>query len=165
MSPKNRIRAAEGYCELGMHDLAWRQIEQLPAERRKQAPVLGLRIQLHLDAGEWSEALSLSRQLLDVQPESKGAHIHAAYCLHELRRTEEARDLLRDGPEILRDEPVFFYNLACYEAQLGDLKAAREWLERSVQMDSSLARQAREDPDLTGLWRDSGTVREADFAE
>lgn len=165
MSPNNRIRAAEGYYELKMPDQAWRQIGRLTAEQRKQAPVLGLRIQLHLDAEQWSEALALSRQLLDVQPYAKGAYIHAAYCLHELQRTDEARDLLLEAPEELWDEAVYYYNLACYEARVGDLETAREWLERSFRMDPALVRHAREDPDLSGLWSDSGTVQEADLAE
>jgi hypothetical protein len=46
------------------------------------------------------------------------------------------------------------YNLACYECQLGDLEAARDWLRRAMKLKKpeALKEQALEDQDLKPMW-------------
>jgi len=44
------------------------------------------------------------------------------------------------------------FNLACYEAQLGNLDRAKEHLKRATQIDTKFKRMALEDPDLEPLW-------------
>ena len=124
----------------------------MPPEDRLRPEALQLNIQIHLQESSWEPALALCRQLCDVAPQANSGYIHAAYCLHELGRTEEARDLLLEGPESLREEPVFFYNLGCYEARLGETDSARAWLLRSFELDENLRHQAKTDPDLVGVW-------------
>src|SRR5690348_2716140 len=85
--------------------------------------VLELRLLILLHARRWKEALSFSRKLCAAAPESSAGYIHSAYCLHELGRTTEARDLLINGPECLQREATYHYNLACYECALGDEEA------------------------------------------
>jgi len=152
MDPRSQLRVAEGYLELGMRDDARREFEQLQPEDRLMPEALQLNVQIHLHEGAWEAALALSRQLCDVAPPANAGYIHAAYCLHELGRTEEARNLLLDGPESLREEPVFFYNLGCYEARLGETDSARAWLLRSFELDETLRHQAKSDPDLVSVW-------------
>ena len=154
MELPHRLKAAEGYFELGMLAEARAEIAEIPPESRALTQVLQLRIQLDLREEQWESALALSRQLCDVAPDSTVGFIHGAYCLHELGRTEEARELLMDGPESLRNEPVFFYNLGCYEAKLGETESARAWLLRSFEMDADLRRQAKDDPDLADMWEE-----------
>ena len=71
-----------------------------------------------------------------------------------LMLTSQARETLIGGPDSLREEPVFFYNLGCYEARLGQRDAARAWLLRSFEMEPDLRHQAKGDPDLRDLWGD-----------
>jgi predicted Zn-dependent protease len=149
-----QLSAAEGYFELGMAGEARREFDNLLAEERLSPAGLQLNTQLHLSAQAWENALALSRQLCDVAPEANAGYIHAAYCLHELGRTREAREFLVEGPESLRDEPVFFYNLGCYDARLGETESARAWLLRSFEMDDELRQQAKSDPDLQGVWEE-----------
>lgn len=156
MDRSPELCAAEGYFELGMKREARGEFDALPAEERLGRAGLQLNIQLHLSGHDWEKALALSRQLCDVAPDSHAGYIHAAYCLHELGRTREARELLVDGPESLRDEPVFFYNLGCYEARLGETESARAWLLRSFELDDDLRKQAKNDPDLKGVWEEAG---------
>ena len=152
MEIPSQLRAAEGYFELGMLEEARREFDALPTEERLLPEALQLNIQMKMSDGEWDGALAISRQLCDVVPKANAGYIHAAYCLHELGRTKEARDFLLEGPESLRDEPVFFYNLGCYEARLGETDSARAWLLRSFDMDGDLRDQAKRDPDLEGVW-------------
>ncbi len=152
MEPSHLFIAASGYFELGMLEDAWEQIDALSEDERNHPRTLRLQAQLHIAAGRHEPGLAVCRQLCDVAPDDAAGYIHGAYCLHELGETEEARELLLNGPEALRDEPIFFYNLGCYEARLGETDAACAWLLRSFQMDSALRHHARRDPDLEGIW-------------
>jgi len=51
-----------------------------------------------------------------------------AFCLHEMKRTEEAHGTLLNGLAALRDQAVYYYNLACYKAQLCNVTEAKHQL-------------------------------------
>jgi tetratricopeptide (TPR) repeat protein len=99
----------------------------------------------------WADALALTLRLCEMEPEEPGGFIHAAFCLHELGRTDEAVDMLSRGPAALRSKPVFYYNMGCYHACLGDMEKALKLLRQSFEMDGSLRAVARKDPDLDVL--------------
>ena len=68
--------------------------------------------------------------------------------------------MLLKGPPALRREPIYYYNLGCYEALLGYSNDARRHLETSFQMDGSFRELAKNDPDLKSMNRlESGVVR------
>ena len=154
MDPSHQFLAAQGYFELGMLDDAVAALREVTGEEFQHPRTLRFRSQLLLSRGEYDDALAVCRQLLDSAPEDPAGYIHGAYCLHELGQTPEAKELLITGPDNLRDQPVFFYNLGCYEARLGEIESARAWLLRSFQMDRNLQRHAKRDPDLEELWDD-----------
>jgi len=52
------------------------------------------------------------------------------------------------GPPALRREPIFYYNLGCYEALLGRPRDAQRHLKTSFQMDANFREIAKKDPDL-----------------
>ncbi len=101
-----------------------------------------------MQAKRWSEALLAAEELLKLTPEALPGYIHGAFALHELGRTEEARNLLLKGPAELRKDPTFHYNIGCYEAVLGNREAALLSLERSFSLDDTYRDFARRDPDL-----------------
>ena len=110
-----------------------------------------MRIIISLDQQNLEEALSLSQNLCAVDPDNHTGFIQGAYCLHQLGRTVEAIDHIQSGPESLLDEPVYFYNLACYELALGKSQAAMTWLRQSIEMDRTLRGKALTDPDLVSV--------------
>ena len=145
------ILAAQGYSELSMFDDALAELETLPPEMAGHEGVVELRAVILMQARRWKPALEASRRLCVLQPDQTGGYIHVAFCLHEMGRTEEAREVLLGGPESLRAEPTFHYNLACYECVLGHLDLARMHLEKSIQLDKKYRDFARGDPDLAPL--------------
>ncbi len=147
-----KILPAEGYYELNLFDEAWDALDQLADETQQEPVVVELRAMIRMGEERWDEALELAETLCETSPEHHTAFIHAAYCLHELGKTEEARNKLQDGPPALQKDPLYFYNLACYETQLGQTDAARNWLKRACKLDRSLEKQARSDSDLQPLW-------------
>ena len=145
------LLAAQGYSELGMFDDAISELDSLPEETTGHATVVELRTVILMQAKRWKPALAVSRELCRLEPEKNSGFIHAAFCLHELGRTSEARDALLGGPPTLHAEPTFHYNLACYECALGHLDLARLHLEKSIELDKKMRDFAKTDPDLAPL--------------
>ena len=148
------LLAAQGYCELAMFEDALNQLAGLPLEEQQHASTVEMRLIVLMQAKRWKDALAAGRRLTEIAPEKNTGYIHSAFCLHELGQTEAARSLLLSGPESLHHEPVFHYNLACYECVLGHLEEARQHLERSVQLDKKFRDYAKTDPDLKPLWNE-----------
>jgi tetratricopeptide (TPR) repeat protein len=96
----------------------------------------------------WQEGAALGKALCEDSPEDDELFLHTAFCLHELRRTQEAKQILLDGPKTLPEKALFHYNLGCYEAQLGNYGAAVFAVRKAVSMDPSLKKLIAEDPDL-----------------
>ena len=148
---KRTLVAAQGYCELGMPDDAIAELDLLPSAVAEEPSVVELRLVILMQARRWEGALEASRRLCALHPVETSGFIHAAFCLHELGRSAEARETLLAGPPALRKEATFFYNLACYECALGALDEAREHLARSFAMDEKFRAYARTDSDLEPL--------------
>ena len=96
----------------------------------------------------WARALALSRKLCRVAPDCGAGFLHAGFCLNQLGKTAEARRVLLKGPPALRREPIYYYNMGCYEALLGNSRDAQKHLQISFRMDASFREIAKKDPDL-----------------
>ncbi len=58
------------------------------------------------------------------------------------------KQTLLSAPKPIRDTALYSYNLACYEAQLGDVSRAKALLKVSFEKDPELKETALDDPDL-----------------
>jgi tetratricopeptide (TPR) repeat protein len=145
------INAAQGYLELGMTDEALAELARVPESERSHHDVEQLRVYILMRARRWQEALDACEKLRLAHPELVLGYIHGAFCLHELGRTEQAMQLLKEGPAALLREPVYFYNLGCYHAVLGQPEEAQNYLQMSFNMDEKFREIARYDPDLEGV--------------
>ena len=115
---QRHLEAAEGWFELGNHLEANEELEQVTPKNRAHPAVLEIRWQIYANAKKWDAALDLASALIQLVPELPLGWVHRSYCLHEMMKTEEARDnLLR--VEKLPEDPIMRYSLACYECQLG----------------------------------------------
>ena len=143
-----QLRTACGYAELGMDRESLAELNSIPKTMQDRPEVLQLRLHHLMLRKSWQRALTLSRKLCRVAPDCGAGFLHAGFCLNQLGRTEEARRFLLQGPPALRGEPIFFYNLGCYEALLGHPQDAQRLLETSFQMDANFRAIAKNDPDL-----------------
>jgi predicted Zn-dependent protease len=148
---EQQIRAAEGYFELGMQTEALAVLDRLPPENQERAETLRMRISIWLTMEDWAPALKLSTRMCDLYPSESFGFIHKAFCLHELGATAEAKQTLLDGPASLLEEPIYYYNLGCYDAALGNLESAQAYLRASFRLDKSFRDFAKSDPDLAGI--------------
>ena len=127
------------------------ELDAIDPKLQDRADILEMRVLSLLKARRWADALVSSRKLSKLNPDANGGYIHAAYCLHELGRTEEARAMLLSGPATLTQEPTYHYNLACYESVLGNMEAAQAYLDTSIAIDRKFREFARADPDLKAI--------------
>jgi tetratricopeptide (TPR) repeat protein len=148
MSLERSLLAAQGYIELEMTDDALRELDALSSAEQVLEETLQMRLFVLMRAKRWDEALVVCRQLREDCPECTTGFIHGAFCLHELGRTLEAKELLMQGPKVLLSEPTYYYNLGCYAAVLGNLEEATAHLETSFRMDKKFREIAKYDPDL-----------------
>ena len=125
------------------------ELAALPAIEIRDPDIIELRLHILMQATRWADALSTAEELIRLNADAIPAYIHGAFALHELGRTEEARNLLLKGPSELRKDPTFHYNIGCYEAVLGNREAALNSLQASFALDETYRDFARRDPDLT----------------
>jgi tetratricopeptide (TPR) repeat protein len=133
MTFERYIRAAEGYADLGMYDDALAELDELDPDQQDRLETLRMRVEIVLRKRDWRSALRLSLKACQLYPNESSGFIHAAFCLHELG---------------LLDEPVYYYNLGCYDAVLGNLDQAKAYLRASFRLDESFRDMAKNDPDL-----------------
>jgi tetratricopeptide (TPR) repeat protein len=148
---ERRILAAQGYVELALYTEAREELAALSEVAMERVDVQEILLLCLMAESRWADALALTLRLCEMEPEEPGGFIHAAFCLHELGRTDEAVDVLSRGPAALRSKPVFYYNMGCYHACLGDMEKALKLLRQSFEMDGGLRAVARKDPDLDVL--------------
>jgi len=153
MSLERSLLSAQGYIELEMPDEALREIDGLSLKDQLREEVLQMRLFIVMRAKRWEQALSICARLRATSPEGATGYIHGAFCLHEIGRTLDAKQLLLAGPSSLLSEPTYYYNLGCYDAVLGNLDEAARHLETSFQMDRKFREIAKFDPDLKAVHR------------
>ena len=146
-----RVRAAAGYAELGMNRESISELNAIEKRSQNRAEVLQLRLHHLMRAKKWTQALIVSRKLCRAAPQCGAGYLHAGFCLHELGKTAEAKKLLLKGPIALLREPIYYYNMGCYDALLGNPKSARVHLLTSFKLDPSFREIAKKDPDLKSV--------------
>jgi Flp pilus assembly protein TadD len=145
---ERHFRTACGYAELGMARESIKELNAIDLASQDRPEVLQLRLHHLMRKKSWTRALTISRKLCRLAPQYSAGFLHAGFCLHELGKTAEAKKLLLTGPAALLKEPIYYYNMGCYDALLGNLRDAQVHLQTSFKMDSSFRELAKKDPDL-----------------
>ncbi len=151
MDFERHVEAACGYAELGMFRESLAELDAIPPRLQNRPQVLQLRLHYFMRKKRWVQALRISQKLCRVAPDCGTGFLHAGFCLHQLGKTAEARKLLITGPVALLKEPVYYYNMGCYEALLGNFHSAHENLQISFKMNASFREIAKQDPDLEAV--------------
>ena len=127
------------------------ELDAIEPALQGQPEVLHLRLHHFMHAKKWAQAYRISRKLCRALPDSSTGFLHGGFCLHQLGKTAAARKLLLSGPPVLRKEPIYYYNMGCYEALLGNAHDAQIHLKISFKMDTSFRELAKKDPDLKSI--------------
>jgi predicted Zn-dependent protease len=147
------LEAAQGWLGLRNWHEARVELANIPEKLQSHPDVLQVRWAIHAAAKEWGPAVEIAEAFRQAKPDSPFGFVHLAYALHEMKRTQEAQDVLLPVLDKFRDEFIIRYNLACYACQLGDGEGAWRWLEKSMALSDpdEVKRMALNDPDLEPL--------------
>ncbi len=150
----HHLKAAEGWLELSNADEAARELDRIAPRQRSHPDVLETRWSVCAAREDWAGALTVAEGLVAQAPDRCSGWIHRSYSLHELRRTQEARDQLLPAASRFPKVSTIPYNLACYDCQLGRLAEARVWLARALRIGprEEIVALASKDADLQPLW-------------
>lgn len=149
---RQALQAADGYLFLGMHKEALTELNRVPPEEQDDPSVLLARIRVLLHWRSWQEAEALANRGVEMFPSVEEFMVQRAFALHQLKKRQEALEVIASAPEWIRRTGILHYNLACYQARLGDLSIARLCIDEAIQMNSAMARNAKVDPDLQNLY-------------
>lgn len=149
------LSSAVGWLELGNPAEANAELDRISPQLRATPEVLSVRLSLAWTQKKWLEAESFARELVQLQPEVSSHWTSLAYAARRKPEgsIDEAKAILLKASELFPQESLICYNLSCYEAQLGSLATAQEWLEKAYVLGGKkeIQRMAAEDPDLEPL--------------
>jgi Flp pilus assembly protein TadD len=152
------LSAAIGWLGLGNVAEAVAELEKIVPQFQSHPDVLAVQFDIHAAAGKWDAAAEIAGTLTRLEPEEPGAWISLAYATR--RKTSggipQARAILIQAQRTFLREKIIAYNLACYDCQLGNMDAAKAWLDKACTLGDAhkIKRMALEDPDLEPLWSD-----------
>ncbi len=148
----NDLEVVEGYLQLEMAEDAMTELRDISSGEHVTERYQELLLATEMMLQRWGEAAETAKGLCVMNASEKSYFIHAAFCLHEVGETEEALRQLLSGPGALLSDALYYYNLACYNAVLGNLTDARHCLDKSFELDPELEVTSRDDDDLRGLF-------------
>jgi tetratricopeptide (TPR) repeat protein len=100
----------------------------------------------------WEECVHVATQLTQHAPGRSSGWIHRSFALHELKRTQEAYELLLPSLSLFKGIWPIPYNLACYQSQLGQKEPALEFYAQALEIGGeSIREMALNDIDLAPL--------------
>jgi Flp pilus assembly protein TadD len=150
------LSAAIGWLGLGNVAEAGAELGKIAPQFQSHPDVLAVRFDIHAQAGRWDAAAEIAGTLTRLEPKEPGAWISLAFATR--RKTgggiPQARAILIQAQQTFPKEQIIAYNLACYDCQLGDLEAAKAWLDKACTLGDArkIKHMARQDPDLKPLW-------------
>jgi tetratricopeptide (TPR) repeat protein len=153
---RRHLEAAEGWLGLGSWTEAQKELDAIVSPAQGHPRVLQLRWAVSAAHKDWLAGLEVAAALIQCAPDDASGWVHRSYCLHELKRTQEARDNLLRVVDQFKSDTTIRYNLACYECQLGRLDQALTWLQKACTLGGTrrISQMALADPDLEPLRND-----------
>ena len=158
----HRLRAAEGWLDLGNHLEANEELEHIRPQLRVHPEVLVLRWRICAKAKKWDACLMIARALTDDLPEDPRGWIALAQTLRLQGKLRKAFVLAKSKALDFMDCWHLHYDAARYGFLLGEFDDAEQFFTLALAAGDpkEVRRRAQNDPDLTGFRRPART-REA----
>jgi predicted Zn-dependent protease len=153
---REKMAPAHGYHELGMHEDAWKTLDNLPPEDKADPIVILLRLDILLALHRLEDAVALGTGACRQWPTMASFFVKTVAALMELNDHEKAKDLLLAGPPSLQQKAAYWYNLARCHGRLGDVDRGRKCLWECINRDKNFRAKALDDPDLEPVWKSLG---------
>jgi Flp pilus assembly protein TadD len=148
---KKRLSYAQGYLGLDMLAEAAAELDAIPADSRDAIEVLALRVAILQKKNDWPALRLAAGEWVRRQPDEAGAWITWAYATRRAESLAAAERILLEAERLHPAEPTIQFNLGCYACQRGDLRAARQRVDRAIAQEKNFEVLAASDPDLAPL--------------
>jgi Flp pilus assembly protein TadD len=79
----------------------------------------------------------VAKKLADWNPNEPGFFVELAYATRRAESIHAAHAILTRAASLHPTDPTIQFNLACYEAQLGDISTARECIRTAIKINSA----------------------------
>jgi tetratricopeptide (TPR) repeat protein len=145
-------QAAAGYVELGMFLEADTELDKIDPFNRAAPEILAIRLAIYHGLKKWELMQEIAKRLAEFQPDDIQWTISLAYATRRAISIEAAREILLNAESKFPKEAIIKYNLACYECQLGNVEAAKNYLRQVFEIDANWRLKALDDQDLQPLW-------------
>jgi tetratricopeptide (TPR) repeat protein len=149
---QQHLRTACGYIERGMFEEAQAELEEIDPLCRLLPEILAARIPLYRALEKWDLMAIVAKKLTEWRPEEPVNFIDWAYAAMREESIRQAHAILTRAAALHPNDGTVQFNLACYEAQMGNLGRAKAHLERATEIEAKFRLMALEDPDLEPLW-------------
>ena len=156
-SDVHRLRAAQGWLELGNHHEAGEELERISADLRAHPRVLEMRWHICAQSGQWDACADLARAITHTEPNGATGWLHLAYSVRRMDKgsVKSAWDTLVSVADRFPNVPTVAFNLACYACLLGNLNEGWHWLEKAAAVGDArqVKSMALNEPDLKPFWK------------
>lgn len=140
-----------GYLELGMLAAAEEELAQLSVRHRCYADVIELRVRVLLARGRFHKAAWLARSAAKIYPGVAEFYLYASRAYEALDRPDQAKAVWVSAPSLFHVSGIFHFNLARFEAKLGNDRSARRHMALAIELDPAMQDRAQKDPGLRAL--------------
>jgi len=96
--------------------------------------------------GRAEQGLTLADEVISLQPDDSFAHVTRAIALTALHRRDEALAAYRQAAALAPQDPVVFFNLACFRGLEGNEEECRQALTRALELKPDAYTKAVADP-------------------
>jgi tetratricopeptide (TPR) repeat protein len=134
-----------------MFDDAQSELERVDPSCRDLPELLAARIPVYRALEKWDVMAIVAKKLAEWRPEEPRNFIDWAYAARRGESIHQAHAILTRAAGLHPSDATIQFNLACYEAQLGNLDPAKTCLRRAIEIEGKFRVIALEDPDLEPL--------------
>jgi tetratricopeptide (TPR) repeat protein len=151
-SDELHLRAAHGYIDLGMFEEANAALEEIDPFCCHLPEVLAARLAIYHGLKKSDLLAAVAKKLAKWNPREPGFFVELAYVTRRCESIGKAHGILLNAAELHPNDATIQFNLACNEAQLGNVPKAKTYLKCAVGIDPKFKLMALEDPDLEPLF-------------
>jgi tetratricopeptide (TPR) repeat protein len=103
------------------------------------------RLAIYHGLRKWDLLAVVAKRLMEWNPKEPGFFIELAYAARRAESIHSAHAILTRGASLHPTDATVQFNLACYEAQIGNLDRAKTHLKRATEIDAKFRLMALED--------------------